>query len=225
MMEEIQKGRQCYVICPMVEEQEDSDLISVESYTEKLQSEFPDSITIEGLHGKMKAVVKNHIMNEFAQNRIQILVSTTVVEVGVNVPNATIMVIENAERFGLAQLHQLRGRVGRGIHESHCVLISDSKTTTTRDRLSKLKDTTDGFVIADYDLKTRGPGDSFGTKQHGLPNFRLGNIYEDMDILKETLHVAKSIIEIDPTLEKPIHQGIRERIKLFYKDCSDIMIL
>ena len=168
---------------------------------------------------------KNQIMKDFSKGIIDILVSTTVVEVGVNVPNATIMIIENAERFGLAQLHQLRGRVGRGEHASHCVLISDTKSTHTKKRLEKLKDTSDGFLIADYDLKTTGPRDRFGTMQHGMPNFRLGDIYEHIDILKVTANLVKEIQILDPTLDSHTYSVLKNQINQFYLTCSENMTL
>jgi len=218
MAEHIDAGRQCYVICPMVEEQEELEIEDVTSYTENLKKHMPDKIRIASLHGQMKPKDKNQIMVEYANGLIDILVSTTVVEVGVNVPNATIMLIENAERFGLAQLHQLRGRVGRGSHESYCILITDSKASHTKQRLSIVKDSQDGFIIAEYDLKTRGPGDTFGTKQHGLPEFRIGNIYDDIDLLKETHNVVEGLLKADPKLEKPENEGLSRMITDYYND-------
>jgi ATP-dependent DNA helicase RecG len=213
---EIESGRQCYIICPMVEENEEMDLESVINYTEKIREEFGSNIRISYLHGKMKGKEKNEIMGKFAEGEIDILVSTTVVEVGVNVPNATVMLIENAERFGLAQLHQLRGRVGRGKHQSYCVLISDSKNQLTKKRIKVLEDSTDGFIIAEYDLKLRGPGDAFGIKQHGLPEFRIGSIFDDINILKETNIVAKNILEQDPQLELEDNKYLAKKIKNYF---------
>jgi ATP-dependent DNA helicase RecG len=218
ILKHIEAGRQCYVICPMVEEHEELDIEDVQTYTEHLILQMPDHINIVALHGQMKPKDKNKIMIDFSEGSIDVLVSTTVVEVGVNVPNATIMLIENAERFGLAQLHQLRGRVGRGSHASHCVLISDSKADHTKKRLGLLKESQDGFVIADYDLKTRGPGDTFGTKQHGLPEFKIGNVYDDLDLLKATHDLVKIILENDPNLEKIENAGLYNIISDFYKD-------
>ena len=197
----IAEGRQCYIICPMVEENEQmSELKNVIAYTEELQAqEFPN-IPMGYLHGKMKPKEKNAIMSQFASGEIKILVSTTVIEVGVNVPNATIIVIENAERFGLAQLHQLRGRVGRGKHQSYCVLISDSKNKVTKQRLEIMEKSTDGFVIAETDLKLRGPGEFFGTKQHGLPEMKIANLYTDAKTLKEVQKCVKLLLEMDPSL-------------------------
>ncbi|OON93055.1 MAG: ATP-dependent DNA helicase RecG [Epulopiscium sp. Nele67-Bin001] len=185
MRTHIGEGRQCYIICPMVEENEKlEELKSVVEYSNELRESVFKGYRVEHLHGKMKGSQKNEIMERFAGGEVDILVSTTVVEVGVNVPNATIMLIENAERFGLAQLHQLRGRVGRGLHESFCILVSDSKNKDTKERLKIMQQSTDGFVIADTDLKLRGGGDFFGTKQHGLPEMKIANLYTDMEVLK-----------------------------------------
>lgn len=210
---QIIEGRQCYIICPMVEENEaQNDLKSVVEYTAYLKEQvFPD-IPIGYLHGKMKPKEKNQIMLQFAQNEIAVLVSTTVVEVGVNVPNATVMLIENAERFGLAQLHQLRGRVGRGKHKSYCVLVSDSKNKVTQKRLKIMEESTDGFVIADTDLKLRGPGEFFGTRQHGLPEMKIANLYTDAKLLKTAQKVAKTLLEEDPRLESEKNKVLRRYI-------------
>lgn len=192
---EINKGRQAYIVCPMIDENEDLELESVILYKEKLQEKINPNIIVEALHGNMKATEKNNIMERFSNKEIDILISTTVIEVGINVPNATIMIIENAERFGLAAIHQLRGRVGRGKHQSYCILVTDSKTEISKKRMEILKKNTNGFIISEYDLKLRGPGDAFGIKQHGLPEFKIGNIYENLDILQETNIVAKKLIE------------------------------
>lgn len=200
---EVAEGRQIYVICPLVEDN-NSDLISVTEHTEILRKRFPN-FNIECLHGKMKANQKNAIMTSFANNEINILVSTTVIEVGINVPNATIITIENAERFGLSQLHQLRGRVGRGEHKSYCLLVSDSKSQKTKERLKVITSSNDGFYISEKDLELRGQGDFFGTRQHGVPDFKIANLYEDTKILKEIEekigHVT-SYYEILSTSEK-----------------------
>ncbi|MGL5676722.1 MAG: ATP-dependent DNA helicase RecG [Cellulosilyticaceae bacterium] len=197
---QIKEGRQCYVICPMVEENEkQTELKSVTAYAEKLQDIFKDR-TVGYLHGKMKPKEKNAIMEVFAKGEMDILVSTTVIEVGVNVPNATVIMIENAERFGLAQLHQLRGRVGRGKHQSYCVLVSDSKNKVTRERLKIMEKSTDGFVIADTDLKLRGPGEFFGTKQHGLPEMKIANLYTDARVLGEVQKVVTELMAEDKEL-------------------------
>ncbi|TCT16956.1 ATP-dependent DNA helicase RecG [Natranaerovirga pectinivora] len=214
---EIQKGRQVYIICPMVEESEDLDLESVVEYTEKLKQSINGSIKISYLHGKMKGKEKNEIMEDFADNKIQVLVSTTVVEVGVNVPNATIMVIENSERFGLAQLHQLRGRVGRGEHQSFCILLTDTKNEKTKERLDVLSKHNNGFIISEYDLKLRGQGDLFGIRQHGLVEFKLGNVFEDIELLKLANSIAKKIYTKDPDLELEAHQILKQRLIHYIK--------
>ncbi|MGL6174533.1 MAG: ATP-dependent DNA helicase RecG [Cellulosilyticaceae bacterium] len=210
---QIEEGRQCYIICPMVEENEkQSELKSVVEYTDYLKNEVFINIPIEYLHGKMKPKEKNEVMERFAKDEIKILVSTTVVEVGVNVPNSTVMLIENAERFGLAQLHQLRGRVGRGQHKSYCVLVSDSKNKVTQKRLKIMEESTDGFVIADTDLKLRGPGEFFGTRQHGLPEMKIANLYTDSKTLKLAQKEAKLILEKDATLEREENRFLREQL-------------
>ena len=192
---QVAMGRQAYVICPMVEENELIEAENVIDYTQQLKEALPAHIKVEYLHGKMKAKEKNDIMERFAQGDIQVLVSTTVVEVGVNVPNATVMMVENAERFGLAQLHQLRGRVGRGEHQSYCILFNQSKSEIARQRMAIMVSTNDGFVISEKDLELRGPGDVFGIRQHGLPEFKIANLYRDMEILKDVQRAVKEIID------------------------------
>lgn len=201
---QIQEGRQAYIICPMVEESESMEAENVIEYTQKVREALPPFIRTEYLHGKMKPKEKNEIMEQFAKNEIQVLVSTTVIEVGVNVPNATVMMIENAERFGLAQLHQLRGRVGRGDHQSYCILVSGSRSKETKKRLEILNTSNDGFYIAGEDLKLRGPGDLFGIRQSGDMEFKLGDIYNDAKVLKAANEAAKnmSILEIQKLCSK-----------------------
>ncbi len=190
---QVSEGRQAYVICPMVEESEAIEAENVIEYTEKIKEALPKEVKVEFLHGQMKAKEKNEIMEQFAEGSIQVLVSTTVVEVGVNVPNATVMMIENAERFGLAQLHQLRGRVGRGKHQSYCILVSGSSSKETKKRLEILNSSNDGFYIAGEDLKLRGPGDMFGIRQSGDLEFRIGDIYADAQVLLKANETAKSL--------------------------------
>ncbi len=190
MEKQLAEGHQVYIICAMVEESETSDLENVTDYTEQLKARFGAGVCVEALHGKMKAEEKNSIMERFASGEIQILVSTTVVEVGVNVQNATVMMIENAERFGLAQLHQLRGRVGRGSAQSYCIIMSGHTDETTRTRLEILNKSNDGFFIASEDLRLRGPGDLFGIRQSGDMTFKIGDIYQDADCLKEANEAA-----------------------------------
>lgn len=197
---EVAAGRQAYVICPMVEEGESEDLENVVDYTEKLRAVLPPSVQVAYLHGKMRPADKNRIMEEFADKKIDVLVSTTVIEVGINVPNATVMMVENAERFGLAQLHQLRGRVGRGEFQSYCIFISTSEAKETMERLQILNHSNDGFHIASEDLKLRGPGDIFGIRQSGEFAFVLGDIYTDANILKEASDAVEQLLVSDPEL-------------------------
>ena len=192
---QVEEGRQAYVICPMVEESEAMEAENVIEYAARLKERLPAFIQVEYLHGKMKPKEKNEIMERFLKNEIQVLVSTTVVEVGVNVPNATVMMIENAERFGLAQLHQLRGRVGRGGFQSYCILMYGNDGKKTKERLGILNRSNDGFYIAEEDLKLRGPGDLFGIRQSGILDFKLGDIFQDAAILKEASDTAAFIME------------------------------
>lgn len=218
MERQIQEGRQVYVICPMVEESEGTDGENVMDYTEKLKSIFADNITVAALHGKMKPKEKNRIMEEFAEGKIKILVSTTVVEVGVNVPNATVMMVENAERFGLAQLHQLRGRVGRGKHQSYCIFMQGNGAKETSKRLEILNKSNDGFFIAGEDLKLRGPGDLFGIRQSGLLEFKLGDIYQDADVLKSASEAAGMILSCDPDLNLEQNRKLKEKLGQYMKE-------
>lgn len=195
MENQVKEGRQCYCICPMIEENESLDAEDVVSYTDILRENMSNNIRIEYLHGKMKPQEKNRIMDEFAQNRIQILVSTTVIEVGVNVPNSTVMLVENAERFGLASLHQLRGRVGRGEHQSYCIFICGSNKPDIKERLDILTKSNDGFEIAGWDLKLRGPGDFFGIRQSGDMDFKIGDIFSDANTLKAAADAAAYVEE------------------------------
>lgn len=184
MKDQISQGRQCYVICPMVEESEAMDGANVIDYSKQLQEEMGSDIVVTYLHGKMKQSQKDEIMEAYYKKEIHILVSTTVIEVGINVPNAAVMLIENSERFGLSALHQLRGRVGRGAHQSYCIFMTASKSKETKNRLSILANSNDGFVISNEDLKLRGPGDLFGIRQSGLMNFKVGDIYQDAKLLQ-----------------------------------------
>lgn len=199
---QIEEGRQAYIICPMVEENEKVEAESVTEYANKLKNTILAKRKIAVVHGRMKSDEKDIILKEFASGETDILISTTVIEVGINVPNATVMVVENAERFGLAQLHQLRGRVGRGENQSYCVLLTDGKNEVTKERMKVMTSTTDGFIISETDLKLRGPGEFFGTRQHGLPNLKIANMYSDMTILKNAQNIAQYIIKYDAKLEK-----------------------
>ena len=206
---EVRAGHQAYVICPLVEESENMEGENVMDYTKKLREILPEDIQLGVLHGKMKPDLKNRIMEEFAANQIQVLVSTTVVEVGVNVPNATVMMIENAERFGLAQLHQLRGRVGRGDAQSYCIMVNCSKSKHAKERLNILNQSNDGFKIASEDLKLRGPGDFFGIRQSGEMQFALGDIYQDAAILQQTSEEVAGLLEEDPLLEQEESKNLK----------------
>ena len=210
MEKEILAGRQVYVICPMVEENEELDLEDVLTYTEKLKAVMPREIRIAYLHGRMKPADKNRIMEEFASHQIDILVSTTVIEVGVNVPNATVMMVENAEHFGLAQLHQLRGRVGRGKEQSYCIFISQSDRPEIMKRLQILNESNDGFYIAGQDLKLRGPGDMFGIRQSGDLHFQIGDIYQDAALLQKASEEADRLLAEDSGLQKPENRALLE---------------
>jgi ATP-dependent DNA helicase RecG len=217
---QVREGRQAYVICPMVSEgDEDSNLENVVDYTKKLRNELPKDIRVEYLHGKMKPVEKNDIMERFLAGEIQVLVSTTVVEVGVNVPNASVMMIENAERFGLAQLHQLRGRVGRGKHQSYCIFVSGNKSKKTKDRLQILAQTNDGFKIAEEDLKLRGPGDFLGVRQSGDMDFGIADIYADSRMLKAASESAEAILNTDPLLESEENRGLAQKVSEYTVKC------
>lgn len=222
LKKEIAFGHQAYVICPLVEESEGLEAENVTDYAEALRGQFPPGIVVETLHGKMKSGRKNLVMEQFARNEIQVLVSTTVVEVGVNVPNATVMMVEDAQRFGLAQLHQLRGRVGRGEHPSHCVLITGTRSLEAMERLHTLASTTDGFKISEEDLKARGPGDFFGNRQHGLPQMKLADLAGDMRLLSEAQEAARSLLEQDPQLSQPENRPVWERVRRLFADTPDI---
>lgn len=210
---QIAEGRQCYVICPMVEESETLEVENVTDYTENLQEILGVNIKVQCLHGKMKQSQKDEIMEAFSKNEIQVLVSTTVIEVGIDVPNSTVMLIENAERFGLAQLHQLRGRVGRGKYQSYCIFMSASKSKETKERLDILNKSNDGFFIASEDLRLRGPGDLFGIRQSGILDFKLGDVFQDSQVLQQASKAANLILEEDPQLEKEKYQSLKQQVQ------------
>ncbi len=217
----VDRGEQCYIICPMVEESEDNEnLKSAEQLAEELSQTAFRGYNLGLIHGKMKANEKEKIMKAFSDGYVQILVATTVVEVGVDVPNATIMVIENAERFGLSQLHQLRGRIGRGNKKSYCVLVSDSKSENARNRLMVMKKYNDGFKIADEDLKARGPGDFFGEKQHGLPDLKIADMLENMDILNLAQKCAEDILEEDFNLDMKKNKNLCNNITKMFRNIN-----
>jgi len=194
---QLEAGRQAYVVCPMIEESEERVMRAVNEYAEEIGGAL-NGYKTACLHGKLKADEKQDIIEAFSRNEINVLVSTTVIEVGINVPNATVMLIENADRYGLAGLHQLRGRIGRGIHKSYCILISDSRSKAAITKLKAMTRTSDGFELSDLDLKLRGAGDFFGVRQHGLPEFKIANLYKDMDILKEAQQAANEIYGKEP---------------------------
>ena len=209
---QIEEGRQVYVVCPLVEENEEINAKAVLELAEKYKTEVFSEYRVEYLHGKMRPKEKDAIMQEFKEGNIDILISTTVIEVGVNVPNASIMVVENAERFGLAQLHQLRGRVGRGEYQSYCILKYQGTSDVVRQRMKTMQDTNDGFVIAEKDLELRGSGEFFGTKQHGLPEFKIANLFEDMPILKLVQSLAIKIEQEDPKLELSKNERLKKLV-------------
>ena len=208
----VSEGRQVFVVCPRIEEGEEAGdgLKSAEEHAEELRQQLP-GLRIACIHGKLKAREKDEIMSRFAAGETDVLVSTTVIEVGVDVPNAALMVVENAERFGLSQLHQLRGRVGRGKHKSWCILVSDAKGEEARARLSAMTHISDGFKIAEEDLRLRGPGDFFGSRQHGLPELHIADLGADMNVLKAAQDAAKRLLESDPRLERPENKRLRSR--------------
>ena len=220
--EQIDSGRQAYIVCPLVEDSEEIDARSVLELAEKYKNVVFKDYKVEYLHGKMKPKEKDEIMERFKNKEIDILISTTVIEVGVNVPNANIMVIENAERFGLAQLHQLRGRVGRGEYKSYCILKYQGNSDVIRKRMNVMKATNDGFIISEKDLELRGTGKFFGTKQHGLPEFKIANLFEDMQVLKIVQSIAIEIIGKDPKLEKEENKKLKKLVKNKFQDRIEI---
>lgn len=222
---EVRQGHQAYVICPLVEEVENMDTENATDYVKRLRQIFPEEIQLGLLHGQMKPDQKNKVMEAFMKNEVQVLVSTTVVEVGVNVPNATVMMIENAERFGLAQLHQLRGRVGRGDAQSYCIMVNCSKSKTAEKRLNILNQSNDGFKIASEDLKLRGPGDFFGIRQSGELQFALGDIYQDASILQQASEAVRELLCDDPELCNTEHENLRHYMEAFIKrECNQMSL-
>ncbi len=207
----VANGFQAYIVCPRIDEGV-SETVSAVKYFETLKSEYFPDIPLGLLHGKMKQAEKDEVMGKFKENEIKVLISTTVIEVGIDVPNAVVMVIENAEQFGLSQLHQLRGRVGRGSEQSHCILITDNKSEYTKSRMDIMVQTSDGFEIANEDLRLRGPGDFFGSRQHGLPELKIADMSSDIDILQETRILSEKILNTDPHLEKDENAGLRKLV-------------
>lgn len=222
IQKQVDEGRQAYIVCPLVEENEEMNLKSVTALAEKYKNEVFKDYKVEYLHGKMKNKEKDEIMERFKNGDIDILISTTVIEVGVNVPNASLMVVENAERFGLAQLHQLRGRVGRGEYQSYCILKYQGNSDVIRKRMKVMTDTNDGFIISEKDLELRGSGEFFGTRQHGLPEFKIANLFEDMPVLKQVQALAIKITEEDPKLELEKNKELRLLIEEKFKNRVEI---
>ena len=230
---QVGEGRQVYIVCPAVEETEELpewgetggpplDLKAVTTYAKDLrETVFPD-LRVGFVHGRMKSKEKEAVMTAFAAGELDVLVSTTVIEVGVDVPNASLMIVENAERFGLSQLHQLRGRVGRGKHQSYCVLITSSKGDTARERLRALASTNDGFKIAEEDLRLRGPGDFFGKRQHGLPQLKVADFASDVALLKEAKEAAEKLIQTDPELKEKEHAPLKRRVRHMFEENPEI---
>ena len=215
---QIREGHQIYVVTPLIDESEAMDARSAAQVYEELAARFART---EMIHGSMKQTEKDDIMARFSAGEIDVLVATVVIEVGINVPNATVMVVENAERFGLAQLHQLRGRVGRGRWQSYCFLITEGQSELALKRGEIMEASSDGFYIAEEDLKLRGPGEIFGTRQHGLPDMRLADMAKHMNVLNDARNEAKAILEDDPKLQKPQNQPLKRRVvKLMGKDMS-----
>ncbi|MCR4657904.1 MAG: ATP-dependent DNA helicase RecG [Lachnospiraceae bacterium] len=223
MEKQIAQGRQCYVICPLVEQSESLDMKDAVGFADVLRSRFPEGINIGLMHGKLKSSQKAAVMDAFYRNDIQILVSTTVVEVGVNVPNATVMVIENAERFGLAQLHQLRGRIGRGDKQSYCIFFNGNDNEDNRERLEILVKSNDGFEIAAKDLEIRGQGDLFGIRQSGELVFKMADIFSDAEILKKASEDVTALLESDPALSRPENAPIKEKLDRIEKTGSTVL--
>ena len=215
IQKQLEQGRQGYIVCPAIEES-DQELQAVTAYAESIRQGAFAAYRVGLLHGKLAPKEKEAVMQAFQNGDIQLLVSTTVIEVGIDVPNSTILLIENAERFGLSQLHQLRGRIGRGSYQSYCILMTDHVTDSCKQRLKIMTETSDGFRIAEADLKLRGPGDFFGQRQHGLPPLKLADMTQDMALLEETQTAAKELLRQDPDLSKPEHHALRlEVLRLF----------
>jgi ATP-dependent DNA helicase RecG len=220
----VNEGRQAYIICPLIEESEALSAKSAVEYAEKLKKSVFKNYSVEVLHGRIKPAERKEIMDEFSKGEIDILVSTTVVEVGVDVANATVMIIENAERFGLSQLHQLRGRIGRGSHDSYCIMFSDGGKIA-EERMKIMCKTCDGFKISEKDLELRGPGEFFGVRQHGLPELRAANLSTDMELLTTAKKAAEALLKNDPALKDPENRLLKEKIRSKFSEVSENGIL
>jgi ATP-dependent DNA helicase RecG len=217
------KGHQAYIVYPLVEESDTSDLKDVTTMTTHLQQEVFPGVGIAMLHGRMKVEEKQAIMDAFVKKRVQLLVATTVIEVGIDVPDATVMVVEHPERFGLSQLHQLRGRVGRGGDRSYCFLVHEGSGLDTRERLAVMEETNDGFRIAEEDLRLRGPGELIGLRQHGLTDLKLANLVRDVTILAAARRAALALLEKDPEIAKPAHAAIRSKLERQSRRAADLL--
>ena len=217
---QIKEGHQCYIICPLIEASDAVDATNVNDYTAGLKKYFDSDINIASIHGRMSAQEKDAVMSDFKEGKISILVSTTVIEVGVDVPNATVMMIEDSGRFGLAALHQLRGRVGRGESQSFCIFMDSSENEDTRKRLEILNGSNDGFKIAEEDLRLRGPGDFFGIRQSGDFSFRIADIYRDSELLKKAAAFADLILKDDPSLSRSENAGLKMRLEYYFENAS-----
>ena len=216
----VQEGRQAYIVCPVIEQSE-TDLKSAVEYKENIELNHFADYKVGLLHGRMTSAEKDEVMNDFKEGRVDILVSTTVVEVGVDVPNAVVMMIENSDRFGLSQLHQLRGRVGRGSEKSYCILVTDNRSEEVKKRLKIISSLTDGFRISEEDLKLRGPGDFFGNRQHGLPALKIADLATDSNMLSVVAENAERIISEDPELMNPENQGLRSEVMRLFSAAHD----
>ena len=217
----LDEGRQGYIVCPLVEENEMLDIKSAEEYFEELRQDEFAKYSVGLLHGKMPPKQKDKVMRAFASGEIELLICTTVVEVGIDVPNSAIMVIENAERFGLSQLHQLRGRIGRGPYRSTCIFITDNKGDATKRRMEIMSQSSDGFEIADEDLRLRGPGDFLGSRQHGLPDFKIADLSDDMEVLRIAGNEARELLDRDPRLQDYQNKTLRLQIIDLYRKMNE----
>ena len=222
---QVAEGHQVFIVCPAVEESEDRpmDLKSAKEYAAELQQGVFSDLRVGCVHGKLRPAEKEKVMRAFVEHELDILVSTTVVEVGVDVPNATLMVVENAERFGLSQLHQLRGRVGRGRARSYCVLFSEADNDVSKERLKVLEGTNDGFKISEEDLRLRGPGDFFGARQHGLPEMHIASLCTDMRILRDAQDAANALLQTDPELKAPENARLKAQVDRLFAESAGTM--
>ena len=221
MRGQIEQGRQAFIICPLVEESDKIEAVAAVEEHARLQQEIFSDLKLGLLHGRLKSDEKEAVMRDFYENRLHILVSTSVIEVGIDVPNSTVMLIEGANRFGLAQLHQFRGRVGRGKHQSYCLLISDSPSSDAEARLQAMEETNDGFVLAEKDLELRGPGEFFGRRQSGLPEVQLAALL-DVKMLELARQEAEALMSADPLLEETEHSLLRQKVMQFWQNAGDV---